>query len=844
MHFYFLTSVTVGFECGQVLPVDNLKPLDSYIIVMANFIKQFKDISIADLPEVGGKNASLGEMVSNLSAKGISVPDGFATNALAFWTFLDYNKLWERLLHLLNTLDRKNFSNLKAIGREAREMMMQAEMPDDIVQEIMQAYKNLTFDNDLAVAVRSSATAEDLPNASFAGQHESFLNIKGAEEVVVAVQKCFASLYTDRAIKYREDKGFDHEKVALSVGVQIMVRSDKASSGVAFTLEPESGFKDVVHISGVWGLGENLVQGTITPDEFLVFKPTLLQGKKALIQKRLGDKAKTMIYAQEGYDNSVINIETPKEKQEQFVLTDDEVNKLAIWCVTIEQHYRKPMDIEWAKDGLTGKLFIIQARPETVQSGMNKQVVSEYRLTETGALLTTGQAVGNKVAIGRAKILHSTSDAEQLAAGEILVTELTSPDWDPILEKAAAIITNKGGRTSHASIVARELGVPAIVGCGNATEVIKDGDIITVSCCEGKTGNVYKGKLGFEIIETDFSAIEKPKVTEVMLIVADPDKAFKLSAYPNDGVGLMRMEHIINRFIKIHPMALVKFDELTDVPVREKIEALTHNYPDKKQYFIDKLSQGIATIAAAFYPKDVIVRLSDFKTNEYANLIGGSKFEPKEENPMLGFRGASRYYNELYKDGFALECAAIKFVRKDMGLHNVKVMIPFCRTVDEAKNVIHIMQANGLNRDEDLTLQIYMMAEIPSNVLLAEKFAALFDGFSIGSNDLTQLTLGIDRDSALVSNLFSEQDEAAKMMIGLMIDKAIVSGVKIGLCGQAPSDYPEFAQYLVKKGISSISFNPDALLKGIENINKAEESGLKLENNFKREAFNLHKQET
>jgi pyruvate,water dikinase len=825
--FCLLTSITVSFEHYQYFPDYISKPLKSYYTIMANFIKKFKEIGITDVPEVGGKNASLGEMFSKLSEKGIAVPDGFATNALAFWTFLDYNKLWERLLHLLSTLDRKSFSNLKTIGREARELILQAEMPHDIVIDIVHAYRELCNDGDLAVAVRSSATAEDLPNASFAGQHESFLNIKGEAEVVLAVQKCFASLYTDRAIKYREDNGFAHEKVALSVGVQKMVRSDKACSGVAFTLEPESGFKDVIHISGVWGLGENLVQGTITPDEFLVFKPTLLQGKKAIIQKRLGDKAKTMIYAQERSNVSVVNIETPKEKQEQFVLNDDEVKQLAGWCVSIERHYAKPMDIEWAKDGITGKLFIIQARPETVQSSVNTQIVNEYQLTGTGELIATGQAVGNKAAYGKARILHSTNEADKLEAGEILVTELTSPDWDPILNKAAAIITNKGGRTSHASIVARELGVPAIVGCNNATEVIKDGDLITVSCCEGKAGNIYKGKVPFKISETDFSAIVKPTATEVMLIVADPDKAFKLSFYPNDGVGLMRMEHIINRFIKIHPMALVKFDSLREPLIEGQIEKLTHHYPDKKQYFIDKLSQGIATIAAAFYPKDVIVRLSDFKTNEYANLMGGAAFEPQEENPMLGFRGASRYYNDLYKDGFALECAAIKFVREDMGLGNVKVMIPFCRTVDEAKKVIHVMQSNGLDRNKDLSLQIYMMAEIPSNVLLAEKFAALFDGFSIGSNDLTQLTLGIDRDSAAVSHLFNEQDEAAKMMIGMMIDKALMSGTKIGLCGQAPSDYPEFAQFLVQKGINSISFNPDALINGIENINKAEEANLK-----------------
>ena len=788
---------------------------------MSTFTKKFKDITIADLPDVGGKNSSLGEMYSNLSAKGILVPNGFATMALAFWTFLDYNKLWERLLRLLHTLDRVKFSNLKEIGSKARELMMQADMPDDIVKAIVQEYRELCNDGDKDVAVRSSATAEDLPQASFAGQHESFLNIKGEKEVVLAVQKCFASLYTDRAIKYREDNGFAHEKVALSVGVQNMVRSDKASSGVAFTLEPESGFREIIHISGVWGLGENLVQGTVTPDEFLVFKPTLKLNKEAIIQKRLGDKLMTMIYSPAGAEISTINIDTPKQKQEQYVLNDEEITQVAQWCLVIEDHYGKPMDIEWARDGITNKIYIIQARPETVQSSKNTLITSEYELVQKGEIITTGQAIGDKVVFGKARILHSPKDANKLNPGEIVVTDLTSPDWDPILKDAAAIITNKGGRTSHASIVARELGVPAVVGCNDATTTIKDGDMITVSCCEGKTGNIYKGEVPFKITETDFSAIAKPSATEVMLIVGDPDKAFKLSFYPNDGVGLMRIEFIINHFIQVHPMALVKFNELKEEGVKRKIEELTHHYPDKKQYFVEKLAQGVATIAAAFYPKDVIVRMSDFKTNEYANLIGGAAFEPKEENPMLGFRGASRYYNELYKEGFALECAAIKKVRENMGLDNVKVMIPFCRTLDEGKKVIQVMEQNGLDRNKDASLEIYMMAEIPSNVLLAEKFAEIFDGFSIGSNDLTQLTLGIDRDSSIVSSLFSEQNEAAKMMIALVIEKALKAGRKIGLCGQAPSDYPEFAQFLVQQGINSISFNPDAIIKGIENINKA-----------------------
>ena len=790
---------------------------------MSTFTKKFQDITLAELPEVGGKNSSLGEMYSKLTAKGILVPDGFATTALAFWTFLDYNKLWERLLQLLHKLDRSKFSNLKEIGAKARGLIMDAEMPEDIAAAIVNEFRELSKQGDFAVAVRSSATAEDLPHASFAGQHESYLNVRGEKEVLLAVQKCYASLYTDRAIKYREDNGFAHEKVALSVGVQKMVRSSQASSGVAFTLEPESGFRDIIHISGVWGLGENMVQGTVTPDEFLVFKPTLLENKDAIVQKRLGDKAKTMVYAQEGAETTTINVDTPKEKQEQYVLTNEEIKQIASWCIIIENHYGKPMDIEWAKDEQTKEIYVIQARPETVQSAKNVLVSKEYQLMQKGEVLASGQAIGDKVAVGKARILQSPKDAEKLNAGEIVVTDLTSPDWDPILKNSGAIITNKGGRTSHASIVARELGVPAIVGCNNATEVIKDGEMITVSCCEGKTGNIYRGEIPFKIVERDFSRIAKPEKTEAMLIVGDPDKAFALSFYPNDGVGLMRIEFIITHFIQVHPMALVKFDELKDEEVKKKIEELTHHYPDKKQYFVEKLAQGVGTIAAAFYPKDVIVRMSDFKTNEYANLIGGTSFEPKEENPMLGFRGASRYYNDLYKEGFALECAAIKMVRENMGLKNVKVMIPFCRTVDEAEKVIAVMAQNNLDRKKDELLEVYMMAEIPSNVLLAEKFAEIFDGFSIGSNDLTQLTLGIDRDSAIINDLFSEQNEAAKLMIGMMIEKATKAGAKIGLCGQAPSDYPEFAQFLVQKGINSISFNPDALIKGIENIKKAEQ---------------------
>ncbi|MEO9005430.1 MAG: phosphoenolpyruvate synthase, partial [Ginsengibacter sp.] len=767
---------------------------------MITYTKKFNEIGITDIGQVGGKNSSLGEMFSKLSSKGILVPDGFATTAYAFKDFLTKNSLYSKLADLMHQLDRPGYGNLNEMGEKARALVLAAALPKELQSEITKAYKELCGEEEIEVAVRSSATAEDLPHASFAGQHESYLNIKGEAALLSAVKRCYASLYTDRAIKYREENGFEHQDVDISVGVQKMVRSDKASSGVIFTLEPESGFRDIVHLSGVWGLGENIVQGTVTPDEFFIFKPTLLQGKNAIVHKSLGSKAKTMIYRPNSYRDGrepVINIDTPKEKQDLFVLNDEEVLKLAKWSLVIEEHYQKAMDIEWAKDGITDEIFIIQARPETVHSQKNPMMVKEFKLLEKGEVLVQGEAIGSKIATGIARVLHSPQEADKLKSGEIIIADTTSPDWDPLLQKSSALITNKGGRTSHAAIVARELGVPAIVGCGNATSQIKDGDLITVACSEGKTGFVFKGKLDFKTTEHDFSNIKKPEATKVMLIVGDPDNAYELSFYPNDGVGLMRIEFIITHSVQIHPMALVKFNELKDASVKQKIEELTRHYADKEKYFVDKLAEGVGTIAAAFYPKDVIVRMSDFKTNEYANLIGGKDFEPQEENPMLGFRGASRYYNDLYKDGFRLECEAILKVRNEMGLTNVKVMIPFCRTIDEGKKVISVMKKNGLEQGVN-NLEVYVMAEIPSNVILAEKFAEIFDGFSIGSNDLTQLTLGIDRDSAIVSNLFSEQDEAPKEMIATVIRKANEAGVKIGLCGQAPSDLPEFARFLVE----------------------------------------------
>ncbi len=786
-------------------------------------IKTFSQIGISDITSVGGKNASLGEMYNQLTSKGVRIPNGFATTSTAFWKFLKENDIQESLENIISGLDRIHFANLSLIGKRARNLIIKSILSDSFSNAIIKEYDDLCGEDAITVAVRSSATAEDLPDASFAGQHDTFLNISGKDAVLESVKKCFASLYTDRAIKYREDKGFLHKDIALSVGIQLMVRSDKSCSGVGFTIEPESGFENVILLSGVWGLGENIVQGTVNPDEFYIFKPSLKKKYYPIIQKKLGDKKLTMIYASKAEKETTFNEDTPVIKQEQYVLNDDEIITLGRWAVLIEEHYEKPMDIEWAKDGITKELFITQARPETVHQNKNKNIHIEYKLLDTAKPWVQGNAVGSKIKVGNAVLLNSPSDAKELTKDSIIVTDTITPDWDPMLKQVGGIITNKGGRTSHAAIVARELGVPAIVGCGNATtESITNGETLTMSCSQGKTGYVYQGKLLFEEREIDFSGIQLPN-TEAKFILADPENAFQLSFYPNNGVGLLRMEFIITHKVKVHPMALVRFDAVKDRATRKEIEMLTKNYPDKSSYFVDQLSQGIATIAAAFYPKEVIVRLSDFKTNEYANLIGGVDFEPNEENPMLGFRGASRYYSDLYKDGFALECASILRVRETMGLTNLKVMVPFCRTIKEGKRVLSVMEENGLKRSEN-GLEIYTMVEIPSNVILAEEFAEIFDGFSIGSNDLTQLTLGIDRDSEIMGNLFDENDAAAKRMVAMAIQSAKKTSTKIGLCGQAPSDFPEFAKFLVKEGIDSISFNPDALLQGIENINNAEKS--------------------
>lgn len=782
-------------------------------------IKDFSALTIKDVSTAGGKNASLGEMISNLKNKGINVPDGFALLASAYHLFLDENNIREKLKQELDQLNSESLSNLNEVGSACRAIISAAKLPDSIQVAVLSAYRKLSDGMPISVAVRSSATAEDLPSASFAGQHESFLNVANEGDLLQAIKKCYVSLFHDRAIKYRIDNGFEHMDVALSVGVQHMIRADKAAAGVAFTLDPETGFNQVIYLTSAWGLGENIVQGAVNPDEFYVFKPTLHLHKKAIIKHRMGAKENKMIYQTLG-DRPIVNVPTSFAERNTYSISDEEVLQLSKWCWIIEQHYGMPMDIEWAKDGENGKLYILQARPETVHTTSTKLKVKEYKIKTKTAPICSGKAVGNAIATGRVCIVKSMADAHKVEQGDILVADITNPDWNSMMRKAVSIVTNKGGRTSHASIVARELGIHAVVGTGNATEKLYDGQMITVSCIEGDEGKIYDGKLNWE--EKIISLEDVPKVkTKPMFILADPDKAFRLSLLPNEGVGLLRMEFIIANTIRIHPMALVQFDKLTDSNDRKAIEAITMHYADKKKYFIENLAESVAMVAAAFYPKEVIVRMSDFKTNEYAQLIGGKMFEPLEENPMLGFRGASRYYHERYREGFGLECEAMKMVRDEMGFKNVKLMIPFCRTIEEGQRVLETMKSFGLERGKN-NLEVYVMAEIPSNIILAEKFAGLFDGFSIGSNDLTQLTLGIDRDSDIISNLFDENNEAVKVMLSSVIRAAKEAGVKIGLCGQAPSDYPQFAQFLVEHGIDSISFTPDALIRGIQNIAVAE----------------------
>ena len=782
------------------------------------FIKWFADITIADVPLVGGKNASLGEMVRELAGKGVQVPNGFAITAEAYRYFIREAGIDKHIHATLADLDTRDMANLSQRGHAVRQAILGAVLPADLQDLIIEAYERLQGDSNtpLDVAVRSSATAEDLPDASFAGQQETYLNVHGVAAVLETCKRCFASLFTDRAISYRADRGYDHFKVALSIGVQRMVRSDLASSGVIFTIDTETGFRDAVVVSAAYGLGENVVQGSVTPDEYIVFKPTLKTGHRPILQKTVGSKEFKLVY-DTGGGRMVKNVPVTAAERARLALADDEVLQLARWACIVEDHYSAkrgqpvPMDLEWAKDGHTGELFIVQARPETVQSRKDLDVLESYALGQRSTVLASGRSVGTKIATGRVRIIQSTQFLGQFQEGEVLVTDKTDPDWQPIMKKAAAIITNRGGRTCHAAIVSRELGVPAIVGTATGTELLKDGQMVTVSCAEGDTGFIYEGALPFEVTRTNLKTLARPR-TKVMMNLANPEEAFSLSFIPNEGVGLARMEFIITNYIKVHPLALVDFDKLADPAAKAEIERLTAGYKDKPQFFVDKLAQGVAMLAAAFYPKDVILRLSDFKTNEYANLVGGKAYEPGEENPMLGFRGASRYYHPRYQAGFALECRAAKKVRDEMGLTNLKLMIPFCRTLEEGRKVQAEMAGHGLKRGDN-GLELYVMCEIPSNVILAEEFCDLFDGFSIGSNDLTQLILGVDRDSEIVAPIFDERNPAVKKMIAQVIATCRAKGRKIGICGQAPSDYPEFAQFLVEQGIDSISLNPDTVLK-------------------------------
>jgi pyruvate, water dikinase len=786
------------------------------------FVRWFETLGSNDVRRVGGKNASLGEMIRALTGEGIRVPDGFATTADAYNAFLEANDLLPKIRARLKDWQDGNIA-LAQLGRSLRRLFQQAQFPEDIAAAICQAYRELSKrygGDEVDVAVRSSATAEDLPEASFAGQQETFLNITGEDALLEACRHCYASLFTDRAISYRQEKGFDHLDVALSIGVQKMVRADQASAGVMFSIDPETGFPEVMVINAAWGLGENVVQGTVTPDQYTVFKPLLArQHLCPIVEKTLGSKEKKLVYSKDG-DLTTKNIATSKGERQAFVLQDDEILQLARWACVIEQHYGQPMDIEWAKDGESGELFIVQARPETVQSQHDGSSHKTYHLQEHSNRLLTGFSIGQAIAAGKACLIRSARDIGRFEEGSILVTEMTDPDWVPIMKQAKGIVTDYGGRTSHAAIVSRELGIPAVVGTGEATDVLQSGQEITISCAEGDEGYVYEGLLGFDSEDVKLDKVPKTR-TRVMMNIASPAAAFRWWRLPCEGIGLARMEFIINNIIKIHPMALVRVEAIEDKSTRKHIEALTRGYPDKATYFVEQLARGIAKIAASQYPEPVIVRMSDFKTNEYADLIGGKAFEPAEENPMLGFRGASRYYSERYREGFALECRAIKKVREQIGLDNVVVMIPFCRTVEEADKVLQTMAEYGLVRGES-GLQVYVMCEVPSNVILADEFAMRFDGFSIGSNDLTQLVLGIDRGSAELAHLFDERNAAVTQMIERVIAAAHNAGCKVGICGEAPSNYPDFAAFLVEAGIDSISLSPDSVIAGKQTIAKAE----------------------
>lgn len=800
--------------------------------IATGWIKRFAQIAIEDIATVGGKNASLGEMVRELVPRGIRVPDGFAVTADAYRYFLSANRLDDEIRCELGKLDVRDVAALQRCGGRVRQLILNATFPDDLRQAIVEAYEQLEAEaigrgdsERLDVAVRSSATAEDLPDASFAGQQETYLNVQGPTQLLETCRRCFASLFTDRAISYRVDKGFDHLKIALSIGVQRMVRSDLASSGVMFSIDTESGFADAVLINAAYGLGENVVQGAVNPDEYYVFKPTLKQGFRPIIRRTLGTKEFKLVY-DVGGSKMVRNVPVLEADRRRFALNDDEVLELARYAIEIEKHYSAkrglptPMDMEWAKDGRTGELFIVQARPETVVSQRSIGIMETHRLEKRGEILVSGRSVGEKIAAGPVRKIENLRQLSTFQNGDVLVADKTDPDWEPIMKRAAAIVTNRGGRTCHAAIVSRELGVPAIVGTERGTELLAEGAEVTISCAEGDTGHVYAGRLPFAVEKTDLSRMPHPR-TKIMVNVANPDEAFGLSFLPCDGVGLARMEFIITNHIRIHPMALVEYDKISDATVKAEIARHTEGYADKPRYFVDHLAEGVAMLAAAFYPRDVIVRMSDFKTNEYAHLIGGAPYEPIEENPMIGFRGASRYYDPRYRDGFALECRAMLKVRDEMGLTNLKLMIPFCRTVEEGRRVQDEMAKHGLVRGRN-GLELYVMCEIPSNVISAAAFAEIFDGFSIGSNDLTQLILGVDRDSAIVSHVFDERNPAVMQAIAEAIRTVKKAGRKIGICGQAPSDYPEFAEFLVREGIDSISLNPDAVLKTMRSILKVE----------------------
>jgi pyruvate,water dikinase len=795
-----------------------------------SFVLWFEEVGTHDVGLVGGKNSSLGEMIQELTAKGVNVPGGFATTAYAYRYFIESAGLEAKLRKLFADLDVNNLPNLQKRAKKARALILNTPFPQDLQDAIAIAYTEMCkrYGENTDVAVRSSATAEDLPEASFAGQQETYLNVHGLRGVLESCHKCFSSLFTDRAISYRQEKGFDHLAVALSVGVQKMVRSDLATSGVMFSIDTETGFKNAALITAAYGLGENVVQGAVNPDEYFVFKPTLKTGFKPILEKRLGSKSIKMIY-DVGGNKLTKNVEVSQGDREQYCINDDEILQLARWTCIIEDHYSKvrgmdtPMDIEWAKDGLTGELFIVQARPETVQSQKSANIIKTYELKEHSTVLVTGRSVGAAIGQGKAQVIHNVSQINQFRPGEVLITNRTDPDWEPIMKQASAIVTNQGGRTCHAAIIAREMGIPAIVGCNDATEKISTGQDVTISCSEGDEGQVFTGLLPYEVHETALDNLPRTK-TQILMNVGNPEQAFGFAGYPADGVGLARLEFIIANHIKAHPLALMKFDELEDQDAKAEIAELTKLYEgDRSQFFVDKLARGVAMIAAAFYPKPVVVRMSDFKTNEYANLLGGRQFEPKEENPMIGWRGASRYYDPNYREAYALECKALKIVRDEMGLTNVIPMIPFCRTPDEGRKVIAEMEKNGLKQGEN-GLQIYVMCELPSNVILADEFSKVFDGFSIGSNDLTQLTLGLDRDSSLVAHLFDERNEGVKRMVKMAIETAKKNGRKIGICGQAPSDYPEFAEFLVELGIDSISLNPDSVLKTVLRIAEVEKA--------------------